>query len=277
MIEKIVNSMNLGETAAQIQRIQTAHRLKLIDFWNIGEGVRVLEIGCGQGDTTVALAYTVGKDGFVYGVDIASESYGSPMTLGEARQKLLDSEIGRNMRMDFNFNILEDLVPFKNNSFDYIVLSHCSWYFSSFDNLVSILNKARSLGKQLCFAEWNTNVVLLEQLAHYNSVMIQALCESFNTISTSNVRTLFTPTDIKKAISEAGWNMVKETEIFSPSLHDGKWEVDMTRSLYPKEIENIDAMPEKMKDLLLSQIMELNIAAEKGEIKPLSAYVLLAD
>jgi ubiquinone/menaquinone biosynthesis C-methylase UbiE len=277
MIEKIVNSMKLDEAAAQIQRIQTAHRLKLIDFWNIGEGARILEIGCGQGDTTAALAHTVGKDGFVYGVDIASESYGSPMTLGEARQKLLDSEIGQNIRIDFHFNILEDAVSFKNNSFDYIVLSHCSWYFSSYEELVTILNKARSLGKKLCFAEWSTKVVLPEQLAHYNSIMIQALCESFKASSTSNVRTLFTPTDIKKAISEAGWNMAKDIEIFSPNLHDGVWEVDMTRSLYPKEIENMDAMPQKMKDLLLSQIVELNIAAENSEIKPLAAYALLAD
>jgi ubiquinone/menaquinone biosynthesis C-methylase UbiE len=277
MIEKIINSMKLAESAAQIQRIQTAHRLKLIDFWNIHKGAKVLEIGCGQGDTTAALAYTVGSDGFVHGIDIATESYGSPMTLGEARQKLLNSEIGRQIRMDFNVNILKDNVSFKNNSFEYIVLSHCSWYFSSYDELVSILSKVRSLGKKLCFAEWSTNVTLPEQLAHYNSIMIQAFCESYKTISTSNVRTLFTPYDIQKAISDAGWNIEKDTEIFSPDLQDGHWEVDMTRSLYPKEIKSITAMPQKMKDLLLSQIDQLNIAAENGGIKPLSAYVLLAE
>lgn len=277
MIEKIVNGMKLGEVAAQIQRIQTAHRLRLIDFWNIGSGSKVLEIGCGQGDTTAALAYTVGNSGFVHGVDIAQEGYGSPMTLGEARQKLIESEIGRHISIDFNFNILTDNATFKPNSFDYIVLSHCSWYLSSYEELAAILSKARSFGRRLCFAEWSTNVALPEQLAHYNSIMIQALCASFKTIDTSNVRTLFTPNDIQKAITDAGWNISKETELFSSNLQDGQWEADMTCSLYPKVIKEISSMPQKMKDLLLSQIIDLNIAVENGGIKPLSVYVLVAE
>ncbi|WML44692.1 class I SAM-dependent methyltransferase [Neobacillus sp. PS3-40] len=277
MIEKIVQGMKLEEAEAEIQRIQTAHRLKLIDFWNIAIGTNVLEIGCGQGDTTAALAYTVGKEGFVHGIDIAQESYGLPMTLGEARQKLLDSEIGSNIRMDFNFNILADTVSFENESFDYIVLSKCSWYFSSYEELVAILKRVRPWGKKLCFAEWSTNVKIPEQLAHYNAIMIQALCESYKTISTSNVRTLFTPNKIKKAMSEAGWKVARDTEIYSPDLQDGVWEVNMTRSIYPKEIENITDIPQKLKDLLLSQIEELSSVNKIAEIRPLSVYVVQAE
>ncbi|WP_313894079.1 methyltransferase domain-containing protein [Psychrobacillus sp.] len=48
---------------------------------NITEGSKVLEIGCGQGDTTAALAYLVGDTGFVHGIDIASPNYRSPVTL----------------------------------------------------------------------------------------------------------------------------------------------------------------------------------------------------
>ena len=277
MIEKIIQSMKLDEAAANIQRIQTTHRLKLIDFWNITKGAKVLEIGCGQGDTTTALSLTVGKEGFVHAVDIAPENYGSPMTLGEARQKLLDSEIGNNIRMDFNFNILSDSVSFKNGHFDYIVLSHCSWYLSSYEELTAILKRVRPWGKKLCYADWSTNVVLPEQLAHYKAIIIQALCESYKTISVSNVRTLFTPNEIKKALSEAGWTIGKGTEIYSSDLQDGLWEVSMTKSLYPIEIENITEMPQKLKDLLLAQIDELNAAKENAGIKPLSTYVVLAE
>ncbi|MDP4161066.1 MAG: class I SAM-dependent methyltransferase, partial [Bacillota bacterium] len=156
MIDKIVKCLKLAGAAAEIQRIQTAHRLKLIDFWEIAKGANILEIGCGQGDTTAALAYTVGKEGFVHGVDIAPENYGLPMTLGEARQLLLHSEIGSNIRMDLDFDILTDTITFKNDRFDYIVLSQCSWYFSSYEELVAILKRVRPWGKRLCFAEWST-------------------------------------------------------------------------------------------------------------------------
>ncbi|MBQ8508498.1 MAG: hypothetical protein IJ493_01165 [Clostridia bacterium] len=50
---------------------------------------RILEIGYGQGDTTAALAAIVGEGGFVHAVDIASPDYGSPETLGQARERLL--------------------------------------------------------------------------------------------------------------------------------------------------------------------------------------------
>jgi len=47
--------MASNESMEDIQRTQTDHRLKLVQFWGIKEGSRVLEIGCGQGDTTAIL------------------------------------------------------------------------------------------------------------------------------------------------------------------------------------------------------------------------------
>jgi hypothetical protein len=177
--------------------------------------------------------------------------------------------------MDFNFNILEDGTAFQNDGFDYIVLSHCLWYLSSYEELTAILKRLRSWGKKLCIAEWSSNVATPEQLAHYKAVMIQALCESYKPISASNVRTLFTPIDIKRAISEAGWTITKDTEIYSSDLQDGQWEVAMTRNLYPKEIAKIPDMPQKMKDLLLAQIDELNQNTKNAEIKPLSTFAVV--
>ena len=57
---------------------QMQHRLDLIQFWGIKEGDKVLEIGCGQGDCTLALAHTIGESGHVTALDPASLDYGEP-------------------------------------------------------------------------------------------------------------------------------------------------------------------------------------------------------
>lgn len=60
-----------------IQHSQTLHRLMLLQHWNIPIGSKVLELGCGQGDCTTALAYAVGEQGRVVAVDPADLDYGA--------------------------------------------------------------------------------------------------------------------------------------------------------------------------------------------------------
>jgi precorrin-6B methylase 2 len=55
---------------------QMDHRIDLIAFWNIKPGSRILELGCGQGDCTIALADAVGPDGHIDAVDPGSPDYG---------------------------------------------------------------------------------------------------------------------------------------------------------------------------------------------------------
>jgi ubiquinone/menaquinone biosynthesis C-methylase UbiE len=62
-----------------IQQVQLQHRLELVAAFGIQKGMRVLEIGCGQGDTTVAIADAVGESGSVVAIDIASPDYGAPL------------------------------------------------------------------------------------------------------------------------------------------------------------------------------------------------------
>lgn len=69
VVDTIVECMASNKEMSDIQKIQTEHRLKLAEFWNIKEGDRVLEVGCGQGDTTVVLAHVVGEKGFVQGIE----------------------------------------------------------------------------------------------------------------------------------------------------------------------------------------------------------------
>ena len=57
---------------------QMQHRLAIVSFWAIAPGSRVLEPGCGQGDTTIALAHAVGPSGHIDAVDPAPQTTARP-------------------------------------------------------------------------------------------------------------------------------------------------------------------------------------------------------
>jgi len=275
ILDEILNILNLSGQSLETYKIQHAHRTKLINFWDIKNGDRIFEVGCGQGDTTVALAHTTGEKGFVYGIDIASPDYGSPETLGQAREKILRSPIGNRIEMHFHFDLLnQQKLPFETNEFDYAVLSHCLWYLSSYEELVKLLETARKFCKKLCIAEWNPVIKISDQIPHYMAVTIQAICESFAPSDFSNVRTLFYPADIKRAVVESGWRIEKSEDVYSDKIQDGTWEISMVKDQYKERINEIASIPQKLKNLLSAQIDELGSV---DEIKPMSAFCLIAN
>ena len=277
MAEKIVNCMPPSSGDSNIQKVQTKHRLKLAEFWDVKEGNKVLEIGCGQGDTTAVLAFLVGDTGVVHGIDIASPEYGSPLTLGESINYLKKSQIGNRIKVDFDVDILSPKIEFPENYFDLIVLSHSSWYMKSDEELYDILKKLRRWGTTLCFAEWDTRIQSVEQYPHLLSVLIQAQYECYKTTSLSNVRTLFTPQDIKRIAETAGWTIVAEKSINSPDLQDGKWEIEQVLTNFQDELKMVDNMPPKMVTLINSQINLLESSIVTKEIKPMSTYAFTAE
>ncbi len=70
--------------------------------------------------------------------------------------------------------------------------------------------------------------------------------------------------------------MVKDITINSPDLQDGKWEVDKVKSDINYELNEIKNMPEKLKDLIRSEVSMLEGFVGKGVIKPLSVYSFIA-
>ncbi|WP_419882174.1 class I SAM-dependent methyltransferase [Peribacillus sp. B-H-3] len=264
-------------TNSSIQKVQTEHRIKLAQFWGIKEGSRVLEIGCGQGDTTAVLAYLAGETGFVHGVDIASPDYGAPATLGASADFLKKSYLGNRITFDFETDVLSPGVDFPDNYFDFIILSHCSWYFKSSGEFSSVLNRSRKWGRQLCFAEWDARITSIEQYPHLLAILIQAQYESFKNDSDSNVRTLFTPDDAKRIAREAGFTIQKETSLFSPGLQDAEWEIDYLLQEYHGEMSLIDEMPDKLKSLIHSEVNLLQESIKHRQVKPMSIYACTAE
>ncbi|PUB11150.1 class I SAM-dependent methyltransferase [Paenisporosarcina sp. OV554] len=277
IIDEVVDCMPTSSGDINIQKVQTEHRLKLADFWGIKKGFKVLEIGCGQGDTTAVLAFLVGEKGIVHGIDIASPDYGSPLTLGESINYLKKSHIGNRIKIDFDMDILSPSIEFPENYFDSIILSHSSWYLKSAEELHDILKKLRRWGNKLCFAEWDSGIKSVEQYPHFLSVLIQAQYECFKTSSLSNVRTLFTPQDIRKIAESAGWDITAEKSINSPELQDGKWEIEQVLANFHEELKTVENMPAKMATLIKSQINLLESAIITTAIKPMSTYTFTAE
>ena len=276
-LEIIVKCMlTPNQSISKVQRIQTAHRLKLAEFWKINAGARILEIGCGQGDTTGVLAYMVGEEGFVHGVDIAPSTYGCPITVGEAAEYLQASTLGQQILMEYEVDVLSPETHFPESSFDIIVLSHCSWYLKSSEELKEILIKIRKWGKRLCFAEWDPRIKTIEQLPHLLATLIQAQYEAYKENSSANIRTLITPNDVKTITQEAGWIITDEKSFSSPDLQDGRWEVGMTLKDSPIQIAKLNHLPVKLKSLIHSELDLLEESAQANTLQPMSSFAFIA-
>lgn len=276
VLNKILNCMAVTEIYPDIQKVQTEHRIKLVESMDIKEGDKVLEIGCGQGDTTAVLAHYVGDTGHVHGIDIASPTYGSPITVGESTRYLLDSELGSRISIDFEVDILTKDILIE-EGYDVIVLSHCSWYFNSQEELLEVFKKIKKYGKKLCFAESNVSIVDMKQYAHLLAVMIQAQLEIFKKGSISNIRTLFTKNDIVELMKKSCWNVIQTESVYTKDLQDGKWEVDYVLNNVIDEVDKIDEIPIKMKNLLKSQYAMLENYKKEGMLSPLASFVLIAE
>src|SRR4051812_14495038 len=69
-------------------------RLALVKAWEIKPAQRLLDIGCGQGESSIVLALEQGEFGHVTAIDTAPSGYGSPFTVGESQQFILGSVLG---------------------------------------------------------------------------------------------------------------------------------------------------------------------------------------
>jgi ubiquinone/menaquinone biosynthesis C-methylase UbiE len=205
----------------EIQCIQLKHRYALCNVFGIQEGMRVLEIGCGQGDTTVVLADLVGESGHVVALDIAPGDYGAPWTLQMAHDTIQQSPLGKRI----SFHLETDFLDFQvDEPFDVVVFSHSSWYFQYEHVLLEYLKRMKEIAKRVCWAEWDLHQTLLSQKAHFYAVSILALRSAFEK-NDSNIQRLWSKGRIKKMAESVGWQTQTEQIVDASYLQDGGWEV----------------------------------------------------
>jgi cyclopropane fatty-acyl-phospholipid synthase-like methyltransferase len=250
----------------KIQQIQLQHRLNLVEAFGIKEGMRVLEIGCGQGDTTVAIAESVGEHGHVVAIDIASPNYGAPLTLGQATERIKKSILGK--RIEFHFEM--DFNKFKSDEpFDMVVLSHCSWYFKNHEDLLFYFKKMRTMTKGICIAEWDLDFNCIKQRAHFCAASILALYSNYVN-NDGNIQNLFHKSHIQQLLQDAGFKVERETSIDAHYLQDGHWEKSYANTLRSKFVSS----PAMIQTLIRSYYELMN--ASDGEVNSLNSFILLA-
>ena len=126
-IQSVLESFRKAD--AQEKLLQIAHSHNLVRLWGIQPGANILEVGCGQGYMTLILAATVGESGHVLAIDSAPPERWLP-PMGEAHAHIAHSHLGSRISFQVSTNLLDSAIIFDEHRFDFVVFSHCSWFFS---------------------------------------------------------------------------------------------------------------------------------------------------
>lgn len=274
-IDRIAPLMAAYEHSPDAQLSQTRFRAVIADRWSIREGMRPLEIGCGQGDMTAVLANAVGAQGHITAIDRAEPDYGSPVTLDESARRIKASELGERVDFQFGFDVLDPENEFERSAFDGVVFSHCAWYFRSPSELSQTLGRVRDCGNRLFFAEWDLVPTSIEQIGHYIAVAAQAELVRRNRHRESNVRTPLSARALRRLITECGWSLEIEALVDSSQLDDGKWEIAACRDALRSELSRTDPSSETS-NWLGSQLDVLECVAERGHDRSLGTVLWVA-
>src|SRR5262249_25253289 len=259
--------------------LQLRHRMTLVNMWRPGIGDHVVEIGCGQGETTVALATAVGTSGRVLAVDNGSAEYGRPVTLGEAHAYIKSSALGGCIEFLLSTDLLDPHIDFPENTFDLVVFSHSSWYMSSPQELHRLFARVRPWARGLGYAEWDARPRHLQQLPHLLAVLLQVHAHSIAPqTSPANTRSLILPDQGRLLAEKAGWSIIEERIIDTSTLLGyGKiWEIQKAIEMAEALIAS-DAVAEDVRGLLTAEKQLLSRLSRETRNLSLSTYAFLAE
>ena len=254
---------------------QASHRGRIVRGWSLAPGSRVLELACGQGDATRALAEAVGPLGHVTAIDVADPGYGAPETLGEARARLLASPLGPRLDIRLGCDPLDPALDFPDDAFDEAVLVHGGWYFRDLDTLRRTLSRLRRWSPRLRVAEWDLQPRRFGQVPHHLAVIIQGLVEGGNPDSEANVRTPFSRDGLLSLLAAAGWSVTEVVDLDTAGLQDAAWEIDNCLACSLEE-RALSRLPAPIRAVAVAQGDVLRALSASVVTEPLPAYAVTA-
>ena len=169
------------ETSFHIPRF--THRLSLIKAWDIPPGQRILDIGCGQGESSLALAEALGPACHITGIDDAHPDYGAPFTVSESHQYIAKTALGP--RITFiqsdGPSLLQQLPTHgpPSTPYDAAVICHSLWYFPSRQSVTSLFRALAAASiPRVYVAEYTFEPSHASQQAHVLAARAKTLLAS---------------------------------------------------------------------------------------------------
>jgi SAM-dependent methyltransferase len=259
------------------QVAQVRHRVAIVAGWGIAPGSVVLEIGCGQGEGTAALAAVVGPGGRVIAVDPAGPEAGAPVTLGESVDRLLAGPLGSRTEVRFRTDPLS-MEPFPGDAFDEAVLIHSAWYFADAETLGATLARLRPWARRLRIAEWDLAATEPGQTPHLLAAVLQGMIEPARAESAANIRTPLSRAVMAGMVERAGWRVTEVRSLDTIGLQDGAWEVDLALwETLPAVRTGAVMLPGHLASLAASVGDALSGLVDMPGRRPLPAYALTAE
>ena len=274
----------LSEIASSVKHTteaQLRHRMALVEFWELAPGDQVLEVGCGQGDCTAVLAYAVGEGGKVVAVDIEPDTYGAPVSQGDAHGFMKSSDIGNRIEFHTCANLFDPKWDFPDEYFDLAVFAHSSWYMASLEELGNLFARVRPWSKRLGYVEWHPAPQSASQVTHLVAILSQAHIRShWPDHGMGNVHSLVTPDQARSMAQAAGWNVTDERVTDSSiGLENGRdWEIENAKHL--AEVFKASKLPSVSESALGAVAAEyalLKMLAEDAGRESLPTYVFVTE
>lgn len=228
LLQNFLYDENL-KTRIYVPRFQ--QRLSIIDAWSIARGSCILDIGCGQGESALALALQLGPDARISAIDPAPHEYGAPFTVGECHEHISATPLGQQIR--FMRTDAASLQSSTGLDFHAAALCLSLWYFPTTGSVAVLFETLAAAGvPRLYLAEYDFTSALLTQQPHVLAARAQALFHTRKQPSAvpdpkePNVRAALEVSDIKEAASVAGFNIAREGHITpAPEMLEGHFEV----------------------------------------------------
>lgn len=231
----LASSLHKPNLVTKFHAPRFRQRLAIVDAWGVKEGERILDIGCGQGESCLVLALKVGEHGHVTAIDPAQPEYGDPFTMREAHDHIRKSVLGP--RISYHSTdaptFLDSLSDPADSFFDSAVLCHSLWYFPD-ENIARSLfaTLAQAKFQRIYLAEWSYIPSSEAQLPHILAAKAQVLLYRYKTpcepgLREQNVRAGVDQQAILSAAREAGYTNKRHwIEPQAEDMMEGQFEVD---------------------------------------------------